>query len=221
MEYDEGSSEKEQGARFPGPPGDGRLPLPAAVVRLVRRLECHDPFAADHARRVAQYSGLLARALGLDFRKRRQLRLAARLHDIGKVAIPRAILLKPGPLSAEEYRHVQMHALLGECLLAAFIRSPAVLTAVRNHHERHDGLGYPDGLEGGKVPLPARLIAVADCYDALTSTRPYRPALSPAEALDQLRAGAGTQFDPLIVEAFVAALAGRKPGGSPRQAWLG
>jgi HD-GYP domain-containing protein (c-di-GMP phosphodiesterase class II) len=114
------------------------------------------------------------------------------------------VLQKPGRLTAEESLRVQRHPAAGERLLAADVRDPVVLAAIRHHHERHDGAGYPDRLRGERIPLLARVLALADCYDAMRSDRPYRPGLSRAAALAAVRQAAGTQFDPRLTAAFLA-----------------
>jgi len=131
------------------------------------------------------------------------LNLAAKLHDIGKVGLPESILNKPGRLTAEEFTLVRKHPVIGERVLAPIIGSRTVLAAIRGHHERYDGLGYPDNLRGGNIPLLARIVSVADSFDAMTSTRAYREARSRDEAVDILLKGAGTQFDPDLVPPFV------------------
>jgi putative two-component system response regulator len=186
----------------------------SAVDSLVRTLEERDPYTAGHSARVRRCAGRLARAVGLPRRERRQLALAAKLHDIGKLGVPDAVLNKPGRLDADERRLVEGHPAIGERILRPVIRSRAVLAAIRSHHERLDGGGYPDGLRGAQIPLLARLLTVADCFDALTSTRAYRAALSVPEALDVLRAGAGRQFEPEFVRAFIEAT-GSLPVGGP------
>jgi HD-GYP domain-containing protein (c-di-GMP phosphodiesterase class II) len=163
---------------------------------------------------VRAYCLCLADALHLDDRQRRLLSLAAQLHDIGKVAVPDAILRKPAALAADEESVVRAHPVTGERILAPIVRSRAVLAAVRGHHERLDGSGYPDGLAGDRVPLLARLLAIPDCFDALTSQRAYRAALPAGQALGILQAGAGTHFDPELVRAFVS-VAHRLPAGEP------
>jgi len=175
----------------------------SAIDSLVRTMEERDPYTAGHSRRVRRHCLRLADALGLPDRQRRLLSLAAKLHDIGKVGVPEAVLNKPGPLTDAERRLVRDHPVIGERILAPIIRRPEVLGAVRSHHERLDGGGYPDGLAGDRVPLLARLIAVADCFDALTTSRAYRAALPAAEALEVLRADAGTHLDPHVVGAFL------------------
>jgi putative two-component system response regulator len=176
----------------------------SAIDSLVRTLEARDPYTKGHSLRVRHYALRLADELKLDGRLRRELSLAAKLHDIGKVGIPESILNKPGDLTGAEYEVICRHTLIGERILSPIIRNRTVLAAIRSHHERLDGQGYPDGLHGDAVPQLARIIAVVDCYDALTTSRAYRKALPRAQALDILRAGAGTQFEPEIVEAWVA-----------------
>jgi response regulator RpfG family c-di-GMP phosphodiesterase len=175
----------------------------SAIDSLVRTMEERDPYTAGHSRRVRAYSLRLGRALGLDDRQMRELSLAAKMHDIGKVGVPEAILNKPGPLTPDETEAVRKHPIIGERILRSIVRNRAVLAAIRGHHERIDGTGYPDGLKGTRIPLLARVITVVDCYDALTSARAYRAPLSPAQALDELRAAAGAHFQPEFVRAFV------------------
>jgi HD-GYP domain-containing protein (c-di-GMP phosphodiesterase class II) len=125
------------------------------------------------------------------------------LHDIGKVGVPEAILNKPARLTAEEFARIREHPVVGERILAPIIRQRGILTAIRGHHERLDGSGYPDGLKGERISLLARIIAIADCFDAMTSARAYREGMSVAEALEELRAGAGRQFEHSFVQSFV------------------
>ncbi len=175
----------------------------SAIDSLVRTMEERDSYTAGHSRRVRAYALRLGRALGLDDRQMRELSLAAKLHDIGKVGVPEAILNKPGPLTLAETLVVREHPIIGERILSSIVRSRAVLAAIRSHHERLDGTGYPDGLKGTKIPLLARVITIADCFDALTSARAYRAPLTPARALESLLAAAGTHFQPEFVLAFV------------------
>jgi response regulator RpfG family c-di-GMP phosphodiesterase len=176
----------------------------SAIDSLVRAMEERDPYTAGHSLRVRDHALRLGRVLGFDRRVLRQLDLAAKLHDIGKVGVPEHILLKQGPLDDDEDRIMREHPVIGERVLAPIIRSPAVLAGIRGHHERLDGRGYPDGLRSNDIPIMARIIAVADCFDALTIARAYRQPLPVPDALEHLRAGAGSQFDPLLVEAFIA-----------------
>ena len=175
----------------------------SAIASLVRTVEERDPYTAGHSRRVRIYTRQLAAAFGLDRRQRRQAGLAAMLHDIGKVGIPDAILHKPARLTPEEERIIRGHPEMGERILAPIVRSATVLAAIRGHHERLDGSGYPHGLAGEQIPLLARLIAIPDCFDALTTSRAYRPALPMQEALAILEAGAGSHFDPALVHTFL------------------
>jgi response regulator RpfG family c-di-GMP phosphodiesterase len=176
----------------------------SAIDSLLRAMEERDPCTAGHARRVRSHSLRLGKALGLARRQLKQLSLAAKLHDIGKVGVPESILHKQGPLTPEEDRVIRDHPVIGERVLAPVVRCAAVLAGVRGHHERLDGTGYPDGLKGEQIPLLARIISIADCFDALTAIRTYRVPLPPAEALEHLRAGAGTQFEPAFVRAFAS-----------------
>jgi response regulator RpfG family c-di-GMP phosphodiesterase len=175
----------------------------SAIDSLVRSLEARDRYTAGHSDRVRRRVARLAHVLGLDRQQRKRLILAAKLHDIGKVGIPDAILNKTGPLDAEERCVVEEHPVIGERILRPVIRNRAVLAAIRSHHERLDGSGYPDGLRGEKIPLLARLLAVADCFDALTSDRAYRSAMTVPEAFDVLRAGSGSHFEPEFVRALI------------------
>jgi response regulator RpfG family c-di-GMP phosphodiesterase len=174
----------------------------SAVDSLIRTLEERDRYTAGHSDRVRHFAVRLADALCLDRRTRKRLVLAAKLHDIGKVGVPDAILNKPGPLDVGERRIVEEHPAIGEHILRPIIRNREVLAAVRSHHERLDGSGYPDGLRGERIPLLGRLLAVADCFDALTTARAYRDAVPVPEALAILRAEAGTHFEPEFVRAL-------------------
>jgi len=185
----------------------------SAVDSLVRTMEERDAYTAGHSARVRRYSVRTGRAVGLPREQLKQIALVARLHDIGKVGIPESILNKPGPLTHAEDLQVREHPVIGERILTPIIRSQEVLAGIRSHHERLDGSGYPDGLKGEAIPLLARLIAVADCFDALTSRRTYREPQSAAHALQVLRAGAGTIFQAEFVAAFVQTLAMQGPVG--------
>ena len=189
--------------------------LASAIDSLVRTLEARDRYTCGHSFRVRRYALRLAQSLGLDDGLQKKLSLAAKLHDIGKVGLPEGILNKPDVLTDAEYGIVRAHPLIGERILAPIIRSRMVLATIRGHHERFDGTGYPDGLTREDIPLAARVLAVADCFDALTSSRAYRDAWPQAAALEFLRAGAGRQFDPAIVPHFVDLIQ------SQRTAWAG
>jgi response regulator RpfG family c-di-GMP phosphodiesterase len=176
----------------------------SAIDSLVRTMEERDPYTAGHSMRVRRLALALAAAAGIDRRRRKLLSLAAKLHDIGKAGVPEAILHKPTTLSVDEESVVRDHPAIGERILGPVIRNSEVLLAVRGHHERFDGNGYPDGLSGEQIPLLARVIAIPDCFDALTTSRAYRGALPVSQALAIIRAGAGTQFDPELVPAFLS-----------------
>jgi len=139
---------------------------------------------------------------------------AAALHDVGKVAIPDAILDKPGPLDETEWEFMRTHTLIGERILAEAPSLAEAAKIVRSSHERHDGGGYPDGLAGEEIPLAARIVAVCDSFDAMTSDRPYRTAMSTEGALSELHNCSGTQFDPVVLAAFVKALRAPLPADS-------
>jgi HD-GYP domain-containing protein (c-di-GMP phosphodiesterase class II) len=169
---------------------------------LAQSIDAKDPYTAGHTSRVAQYSVRIAGALGLDDATRREIEHGALLHDIGKIGVPDAVLMKPGPLDDAEWEAMRQHPLVACAILDGVDLSPTVLSMVRHHHENLDGTGYPDHLAGDDLPLPARIARVADAFDAMTSDRPYRDALSLAAARAELRRNAGTQFCPEIVDVF-------------------
>jgi HD-GYP domain-containing protein (c-di-GMP phosphodiesterase class II) len=176
------------------------------AASLIVSLDARDHYTAGHSAAVAVYSRDVARRIGLDEEEQRRAYLAGLMHDIGKVGLPPGILEKPSALSPEEETMMQQHVLIGERILAPVRQFHDLAPAVRHHHERFDGVGYPDGLADENIPLLARLIAVADTYNAMTSDRPYRRALAPGDAIEQLRALAGTQLDPDVALAFVGVL---------------
>jgi HD-GYP domain-containing protein (c-di-GMP phosphodiesterase class II) len=160
---------------------------------------------ATHVGMVGEMAGRLAAAMGLQGELLEQIMQAAELHDIGKVAIPEAILNKPGPLSDEEWAFMRKHTLIGEKILSAAPALAAAGRLVRSSHERYEGGGYPDGLAGEDIPLGARIVAVCDAYEAMTSDRPYRPKMSSEKAAAELRSSAPGQFDPHVVQVFLEA----------------
>jgi putative two-component system response regulator len=178
----------------------------SAITSLARTLEARDPYTSGHSLRVRKYAMRLARYIGLDEHNKKRLSLAAKLHDIGKVGLAEGILNKPAKLSEHEFDLVKEHPAIGERILRPIIRNRTVLSAIRSHHERFDGRGYPDQLKGEEIPFLARMITVADCYDALTSTRAYRGAMSQDDALEILHDGMGTQFDPHLIPPFLRML---------------
>ena len=173
---------------------------------LVAALEAKDAYTAEHARSIVDQAEKVGIRLGLDDAALRDLRFAAVFHDIGKIAVPEAILSKPGPLTPEEREIMQRHTLVGEQILAPVEFLAGVRELVRHEHERWDGAGYPDRLAGEAIPLGSRIILACDALHAMTSDRPYRAALPLADALAELRRHSGTQFDPRVVEALLAHL---------------
>jgi two-component system, cell cycle response regulator len=174
---------------------------------LMRALAERDPELRTHLAEVADLAVAVAARLGLEAGEIEQVRHAADLHDVGKVAIPDAILDKPGPLDDDEWTFMRRHTIIGERIVAAAPALGEVAVLVRASHERFDGKGYPDGLAGAAIPLGARIVAVCDSFDAMVAHRPYRKALSHGAALAELERCAGSQFDPRVVEAFREALA--------------
>jgi putative nucleotidyltransferase with HDIG domain len=177
----------------------------ATLTALSAAVEERDPFARGHASRVAVLSHSLARRVRFDRARTSRLRTGAVLHDIGKLAVPREVLLKNGPLDDVEFAQIQRHPTAGARMLKAVGAAFQALPCVLFHHERWDGGGYPSGRCGNEIPLEARILAVADSFDAMTSIRPYRDARPAVDALEELERCAGTQFDPQLVEAFVVA----------------
>jgi response regulator RpfG family c-di-GMP phosphodiesterase len=176
------------------------------VQMLARALEAKDAYTRGHSIRVSRYAVATASRLGFVGVGLDGIRLGGELHDIGKIGTREAVLHKPGSLTAEEFRQICEHPALGESMLSPLAHeSPDVLRIVRSHHERLDGAGFPDGLRGENIPIEARIVAVADAFDAMTTRRPYRESRPPEEAMCELRRVAGTQLDPEAVEAFVAA----------------
>lgn len=169
---------------------------------LVNTIEAKDQYTMGHTQRVKKYALGLARELGLDQSRIERLGLAAELHDIGKIGVSEGVINKPGMLTDLEYEDMKDHVLFGEKILRPIAYLRDILPWVRGHHERWDGKGYPDGLKGEECPLEARILAVADAFDAMTSQRSYNKPLSFEEAVGRVRKGAGTHFDPKLSEAF-------------------
>jgi HD-GYP domain-containing protein (c-di-GMP phosphodiesterase class II) len=174
---------------------------------LTSTVEAKDDYTANHGEDVAELAERVALRMGLSRSGARDVLLAAMLHDVGKVAVPSEILLKPGPLTDEEWVVMRSHAAVGGDLVARIDAFAHLAPSVRASHERWDGAGYPDGLAGEKIPLPARIIAACDTFDAIVTNRPYRPARSPQEACAELERVAGSQLDPIVVAALVGELA--------------
>lgn len=175
------------------------------AIGLAEALDLRDTGTASHSQTVARYAALMAGELGLDAREVERIRMAGLLHDIGKIGVPDAILNKPGKLTDEEYAEMQRHPEIGARILGSDVLDD-VREWVLAHHERPDGRGYPFGLTGSQVPLQARILAVADAYEAMTADRVYRSALAPEVARAELERCRGTQFDPVVVDAFLSVL---------------
>ena len=176
------------------------------IQMLARALEAKDAYTRGHSIRVSRYAVATAANLGFDGPGLDGIRLGGELHDIGKIGTREAVLHKPGSLTADEFRQIAEHPALGERMLSPLAHeSPDVLRIVRSHHERLDGRGFPDGLRGENIPIEARIVAVADAFDAMTTRRPYRDARPAEAALCELQRVAGTQLDPQAVDAFVCA----------------
>jgi len=172
---------------------------------LARTLAARDIATFEHARRVRRYARALASRVGIvDEEELRTLETAALFHDVGKLAIPDHVLSKAGPLTPEEYEQVKRHAAIGADLLTGLAFPGSLALLVRHHHENWDGTGYPDRLRREDIPAGARALSIADCYDALTSDRPYRRALSHATAMAMMTDRCGSMFDPMMIEAFVS-----------------
>jgi putative nucleotidyltransferase with HDIG domain len=186
---------------------DPRQPVEqtAAVLVLAETLDLRDSGTALHSQTVGRYCEQIATHLGLDPQRTERIRLAGLLHDIGKIGVADEILRKPGGLTDAEWAEMRKHPELGARILTG-ANLGELAEWVLAHHERPDGRGYPSNLSGDAIPLEARILSVADAYEAMTSDRPYRRALPQETALEELRRGAGTQFDPQIVEAFLTLL---------------
>jgi putative nucleotidyltransferase with HDIG domain len=174
-----------------------------SLLGLANALEAKDVYTRGHSERVGATSRRLAVALGLAPPDVEVIARAGLLHDIGKIGVPESVLRKAGPLTLDEWVVMQRHPVIGAQIVAPFDFFTAGAVVIRHHHERVDGRGYPDGLVGDEIPIGARIVAVADVYDALTSDRPYRLAMSPAEASTVLRAEAGQGLDADIVTVFL------------------
>ena len=177
----------------------------ATVEAFATAVDAKDHVTAGHTRRVQAYCAALAREFGIaDEPTLRALEAAALLHDVGKIGIPEHILNKPGKLTTEEYDVMKGHVAIGAEILSGIEFPFPVVPIVKSHHENWDGTGYPAGLRGEEIPLAARILTVVDCFDALTSDRPYRGAMSTAEAFGILQARRGTMYDPQVVDTFIA-----------------
>ncbi|MFQ5669436.1 MAG: HD-GYP domain-containing protein [Acidobacteriota bacterium] len=179
---------------------------------LATALEAKDRYTSGHSKRVSRFAYLLARRIGLRREKCEDIRNSALLHDIGKIGVPERVLLKPGRLTEEEVKLIQMHPVTGAQIMEPVKPMRRYIAAVKYHHERWDGKGYPEGLKGEEIPIEARVTLIADTFDAITSDRPYRSARPMEMAVDQFKKFAGTQFDADCVRVFLEILEEDAPG---------
>jgi len=174
-----------------------------AMAALSFALEAKDSYTAGHSRRVSEIALAIGKELGLSEEELEDLRWGSLLHDIGKIAVDQAIQNKPGKLTPQEYEHIMTHCIVGASIVRPVVRSERIVEIIEHHHAHYNGGGLNQTLRGEKIPLLARIVAVADAYDAMTSTRPYRTALSREAALAEIQRGMGTQFDPLVAQTFL------------------
>lgn len=182
-----------------------------SLLGLANALEAKDPYTRGHSERVAMLARQLALSVGCSPEERRVIAQAGLLHDLGKIGVPERILVKPGPLDEEEWKAMRAHPVLGAQIVAPLEFFAEGARIIRHHHERHDGSGYPAGLAGEAIPLGARIVAVADVFDALTSDRPYRSSLPRAAALERLGRWAGHLLDERVVSVFLSLMADGGP----------
>jgi HD-GYP domain-containing protein (c-di-GMP phosphodiesterase class II) len=181
------------------------------VFAMAEAIESRDPYTGDHCRHLADYADLLAGVLDLSDIEKETIRCGAALHDVGKIGVSDAVLKKAGKLTPPEWAEIRLHPYIGGqlCKRVSFLNHAYPI--VYHHHERFDGQGYPDGLRRDDIPIGARIVAIADAFDAMTTQRPYRPAMNQAHAIRELRRGAGSQWDPQLVEAFLEAIHSELP----------
>jgi diguanylate cyclase (GGDEF)-like protein len=184
----------------------------SAIYALVSAVEARDPYIYGHSRKVSTYAGALAEAIGLSPDEISKVNTAGLLHDIGKIGIPDNVLNKKKKLNGENWEAIKTHPRLGANIIGNIPHLVPCVSSILHHHERWDGGGYPDGLKGEEIPIGARILAVADSFEAMTSARPYRRAFSREEVVKELRQGAGTQFDPYLVEVFIGIIKAGLPG---------
>jgi ribonuclease P protein subunit RPR2 len=194
--------ERDRAARLEQTLSDLQVAYHQTVRAFTLVVEAKDANTSQHVERSHRYGAALVEALGVAD-ENREIEFGFLLHDVGKVAVPEHVLNKPGPLSAPEWRAMRTHPLIGYQLIADIPFLQVARLAVLHHHECFDGTGYPDGLRGGGIPLPARILSVVDVFDSMTSVRPYRPPLALDEALSELERMAGSQLDPEIVAVFI------------------
>jgi HD-GYP domain-containing protein (c-di-GMP phosphodiesterase class II) len=177
----------------------------SSVMTHARTIEVKDCYTRGHCERVERYVHILAQAMDLDRERQYNLKIACILHDIGKIGVPETIISKPGKLTDEEYENMKMHPVLGGKIVKNLYGFD-LEGIIRHHHENFDGTGYPDGLAGEKIPLESRIMSVMDTFDAMTTNRPYRQGRSLDETVAEIKRCSGTQFDPGVVETFLASL---------------
>ena len=175
----------------------------STIKVILKALDSRDVIASGHSQRVADYSNKMADKLGLSASEKRNLELAALLHDVGKIGISEYILGKPGKLTDQELFMIKKHPEIGEHILEGVELLKPTINTIRHHHERFDGKGYPDGLAGNNIPLPSRIISAVETYDFLSSDLSYRKALSKQEVFEEMKKASGSQLDPEIVSAFL------------------
>jgi putative nucleotidyltransferase with HDIG domain len=181
----------------------------ATLEALVNALEAKDPYMRGHSARVADLSATVAHQLGMSDELVETVRVAGRLHDIGKIGTRESVLNKQGTLTPDEFEHVKQHVVIGSQILAPLVHLGDIIPAVRHHHERYDGTGYPDGLKGEEIPLSARIIGAAEVYDALTTSRAYQDKMTPEQATERIATLSGTVLDPKVFDALSAIVARR------------
>ena len=174
----------------------------ATLEALVNALEAKDPYMRGHSARVADLSASIGAQVGLPEEEVEVVRHAGRLHDIGKIGTREAVMNKQGPLTPEEFEHIKQHVIIGSQILSPLAHLGGIIGAVRSHHERWDGTGYPDGLQGENIPMGGRIIGAAEVYDALTTSRPYQEKMTPEQAVERMADLAGTVLDPRVYEAL-------------------
>jgi putative nucleotidyltransferase with HDIG domain len=182
----------------------------ATLEALVNALEAKDPYLRGHSARVADLSANIATEMALGEEEVDRVRMAGRLHDLGKIGTRDAVVNKEGPLTADEFEHVKQHVIIGAQILAPLVHLGDIVSMVKTHHERFDGTGYPDNLKGEEIPLGGRVIAAAEVYDALTTSRPYQEKMSPEQAVERMADLSGTVLDPKVYEALTRIVARRQ-----------
>jgi len=182
----------------------------ATLEALINAQEAKSPFLSGHSARVATFAASVAHHLGLTDDEIEDIRMAGRLHDLGKIGVRDSVLNKKGPLTDNEYEHVKQHVLIGWQILSPLQHLGSIISYVRNHHEHWDGSGYPDGLAAEEIPLGARIVCASEVYDALTTSRPYQEKLSPREAVDRMSLLAGKILDPSVFEGLGVAVDSRR-----------